>query len=152
MVMVAKDKQELLEKLNNAKLSTLLRVAVADFRIVLREPTLFVPNMGYYVASYRPISERCVVCLAGASMYIRLGIRNSYKEGVPLFASKINYMRVGDLAHAADIPSVVRQVFRQIVLSTYSNDLDNDGRFLNAGRARLKTYLKAATYLEKEGW
>jgi hypothetical protein len=140
-------------ELNHAPLSTLLRVAVADFRLVLRAPRRFTPNMQYYVI---PDGHRghgvCSVCLAGACLYIRLGTRNSFAEGLPEFAGKINDMRLGRLPLDRSIPNEVREDFLRIVQETYNDELDNGGAiFSTSGRAQLKTYLKAANYLEAKG-
>lgn len=129
------------EYLSNASLSFLLRMAVVDFRKVLRTPGLE-PNMYVFVSEIR---GTCHVCLAGSCLYFRFGERGRRPfDRLPTFASRIDDMRMGALPRWRHIPDFVRVKFQIIVNSDFS--FERDG-----GRATLATYLRAATYLESQG-
>jgi hypothetical protein len=142
--------------LNNLPLSELLRVAVADMRRAIRNPNVQL-NMNHWVQPERIVVQGqrrqiCVVCMAGAVLYCKLEERK-HRQTLPAFADRINAMRIGQLpehqyprAMRKKITGSIRYEFYEIirVKGSWRYDLDK-------GRAPLKTYLKAATYLESHG-
>lgn len=139
--------------LNNLPLSELLRVAIADTRRAMRDPNVRL-NMNYWVAPELDIhgneTQVCKVCVAGAVLYCKLEQREE-KHTIPTFADRLNTMRLGALPSQRlprlwlkKITPVVRAEFMHIVLE--SLDYARDG-----GRALLKDYMRAATYLERQG-
>jgi hypothetical protein len=135
--------------LDSLPLSEQLRIAVVDLRRAIRNPLMEL-DMLEWVRS----NGKCSVCLAGAVMYYRGGIGKNFKGRfdayaiIPQFAMNINAMRGGGLpGHLLIGLSVARKIelrleFSDIVQETYDNGIL---------RAQLKTYLKAATYLESKG-
>lgn len=150
-------RREVTRMLNKLPLSELLRVAVADARRAIRNPNVLLNMMDWVVSEQRTVRGEkrtiCSVCMAGAVLYCKLEERD-YSAGfdVPKFARDIDIMRCGQLPERAPrgrrINEEIRDKFYEMVRgwrSSFNNNRDG-------GRALLKDYLKAATYLESQGF
>lgn len=145
--MYSQEQERISSMLNALKPSELLRVGIADFRMILRAPERFEEDMDNYV---HPRGARCAVCIAGSVLHNRLGITDTFPlDDTPKFASRLDSMRQGEVFGWADydsqnrVPAEVGSRYKQMVLS---------GWIVELSRASIKTYLRGATYLEKHGW
>jgi hypothetical protein len=142
--------------LNNLPLSELLRVAVADMRQAIRNPDVRL-NMNHWVqpeivVEQGQIHRVCSVCMAGSVLYCKLEERK-HRRTLPAFADRLNGMRIGHLPERK-APRVLLKQITGVVRSNFYEIIRVKGGFrydLNKGRAPLKTYLEAATYLESQG-
>lgn len=129
----------------NAKLSDLLEIAALDALELQRSKRLRL-NMHVFVAppqSPENKSSKCAVCLAGASLYRELGVRNysawrdrdhcGVTENAAINASRINSARVGYTNHG-ESATIIRRSYNR-----------------KTGRAPFRVYIKAAQELRKAG-
>ncbi len=144
---------EQLNELAYTKPSGLLLIAVEDMR-ALRKKKGVVFDMNDWVYTYENDKGKkvCAVCMAGATLNNRFGAKNfddvcalNGKYGEPRFAEVVNSMRIGTLpdeVYYRDDGDEIAKTFCKRVMSTFKRGRE---------RAELRTYERAAKYLESKG-
>lgn len=87
-----------IEEMNAKPLWELAEIALEDLEKCEADPNTDI-NMGCWVV---PENGKCLVCLAGSTLYQRFGWKDDDDKPVPAFACALDHLRQGDVDAALE--------------------------------------------------